>query len=267
MKERTRTSPGYTTVSFGTQRRMVAVNSAIARRRHTIHLVAETDVTAPRRFMAEYRKRTGMSLSFTAYVATCLARTLAEYPTFNSFRKGRTLYVLDDITVSIALERDIDGESVPQPIPIRAINGKTFSQVSEELRSQQRGSDQQAGSVRRASWVRYVPDALLRAFVRLMTRDPGVVQHVGVVGVSSVGMFASDPTWLVPLSPATVMVSVGSIVTRPILVDGELQGRERLCITASFDHDIVDGAPAARFMRRFGEILASGDEVRALLAE
>ncbi|MFN2167693.1 MAG: 2-oxo acid dehydrogenase subunit E2, partial [Anaerolineae bacterium] len=34
--------------------------------------------------------------------------------------------------------------------------------------------------------------------------------------------------------------------------------REFLSLTMSFDHDIVDGAPAARFARRFTELLEQG---------
>ncbi|MFN2394230.1 MAG: 2-oxo acid dehydrogenase subunit E2 [Bacteroidales bacterium] len=34
--------------------------------------------------------------------------------------------------------------------------------------------------------------------------------------------------------------------------------REHLCLTLSFDHDIVDGAPAARFVRDFKRIIESG---------
>jgi pyruvate/2-oxoglutarate dehydrogenase complex dihydrolipoamide acyltransferase (E2) component len=39
--------------------------------------------------------------------------------------------------------------------------------------------------------------------------------------------------------------------------------REHLCLTVSFDHAIVDGAPAARFMKRFADLLESGETVRA----
>ncbi len=57
-------------------------------------------------------------------------------------------------------------------------------------------------------------------------------------------------------------VTVGSIVRRPVLDDdGTVTDREHLCLTVSFNHDIVDGAPAARFMKRFAELLASGDVV------
>ena len=40
-----------------------------------------------------------------------------------------------------------------------------------------------------------------------------------------------------------------------------------LCLTVSFNHDLIDGAPAARFTSRFTELLSSGDEVRAVLRE
>jgi pyruvate/2-oxoglutarate dehydrogenase complex dihydrolipoamide acyltransferase (E2) component len=41
-------------------------------------------------------------------------------------------------------------------------------------------------------------------------------------------------------------------------VDGEIRIREYLSVTISFDHDIVDGAPAARFAQRLKELVESG---------
>ncbi|MCG8353589.1 MAG: 2-oxo acid dehydrogenase subunit E2 [Chloroflexales bacterium] len=74
-----------------------------------------------------------------------------------------------------------------------------------------------------------------------------MARRYGVVGVTAVGMFGPSPMWIVPLSGATVVVGVGSIVERPV------------CLTLSFDHDIIDGAPAARFTKRFAELLMGGD--------
>jgi pyruvate/2-oxoglutarate dehydrogenase complex dihydrolipoamide acyltransferase (E2) component len=45
-------------------------------------------------------------------------------------------------------------------------------------------------------------------------------------------------------------------------VDGRIEPREHLCLTLTFNHDIVDGAPAARFAKTFGEMLKSGDLLR-----
>jgi pyruvate/2-oxoglutarate dehydrogenase complex dihydrolipoamide acyltransferase (E2) component len=75
-------------------------------------------------------------------------------------------------------------------------------------------------------------------------------------------MFGEGALWFVPLSGATVAVTVGSIVPRPVAVEGRIESREHLCLTVSFNHDIVDGAPAARFLKSFGEVLKSGEVLR-----
>jgi pyruvate/2-oxoglutarate dehydrogenase complex dihydrolipoamide acyltransferase (E2) component len=85
------------------------------------------------------------------------------------------------------------------------------------------------------------------------------------VAVTAVGMFGNQnqAAWGIPLiAGATVGVTVGSIVERPAVVDGELEAREHLCLKVSFNHDIVDGAPAARFLRSFSEQLESGKILR-----
>ncbi len=58
-------------------------------------------------------------------------------------------------------------------------------------------------------------------------------QRYGVVSVTAVGMFGPAPMWVIPLSAATVAVAVGSIVERPVLVDGHLEAHEHLCLTLS----------------------------------
>jgi len=227
-----------------------------------IHLVTEVDITAARKLIAEYRGRTGEGLSLTAYVVTCVARALADFPELNAFRSGRHLVVLEDVTVSVAFELEIAGESVPEPIAIQAINRKCYREVHDELRAAQNRTNEPIGSAMGTAWTRFIPAFLLRMVTRLAYRDVGVWMQYGVVGVTSVGMFGSGPMWLVPLASSTITVSVGSIARRATLVDGAVQEREHLCLTLAFDHEVVDGAPAARFTSRFAEILSSGDDLR-----
>jgi pyruvate/2-oxoglutarate dehydrogenase complex dihydrolipoamide acyltransferase (E2) component len=56
----------------------------------------------------------------------------------------------------------------------------------------------------------------------------------------------------------TLGVTVGGIAEKPTLINGQLVLHEYLCITLSLDHDIVDGAPAARFARHFQELVEGG---------
>ena len=59
------------------------------------------------------------------------------------------------------------------------------------------------------------------------------------------------------------MITVGGIVTKPRYVDGELRARELLNLTISVDHEVVDGAPAARFARRLAQLIEQADGLSA----
>ncbi len=258
---------GYRSVPFGINRRIVSASAAVSRGRNTIHLVAEVDITRPRRMLARHHELTGEKLSLTAYVVVCLARVCAENPRFNSFRKGRRLIVFDDVAISVLVEREFEGENVPEPVVIYSANRKTYREINDEIRAARGRPGKYLGSSSGTSWIRFIPGFLLRAFVRLASRNIGMQKRFGVVGVTAVGMFGSIPMWMLPLTSATVTAAVGSIVPRTVIIDGLAQEREHLCITLSFDHDIVDGAPAARFASRFAELMGSGDELGGVRGE
>lgn len=256
----------YRVVPFTMNRRMVAAVATVGRERNNIHTITEVDITEPRRLIREHRQRTGERLSLTAYVITCLARAVAEHPNLNAFRKGRKLILLDDVTIGAAVEREIAGERVPENFGIKAAQKKTYRQIHEEIRGAQRHGEDELGGLSGIGWIRFIPSFLLRTFVRLASRSTYMMTRFGAVGVTAVGMFGGDALWLIPLSGATVTVAVGSIVERPCASDDRIETREHLCLTATFNHDIVDGAPAARFVSRFSELLKSGEPLRDAIA-
>jgi pyruvate/2-oxoglutarate dehydrogenase complex dihydrolipoamide acyltransferase (E2) component len=61
-----------------------------------------------------------------------------------------------------------------------------------------------------------------------------------------------------PSSPSICWITVGGIGTRRAIVDGEVGTREYLSLTVSFDHNMMDAAPGARFTERFKELIESG---------
>ena len=61
-----------------------------------------------------------------------------------------------------------------------------------------------------------------------------------------------------PAPPTTLMMTVGGIGEKPGVVDGQIAIREYLSLTISFDHELIDGAPAARFTERLKELIESG---------
>lgn len=250
---------GYTSIPLGFNRRAVRASASVTRQKNAIHSLFEVDVTEPRRLMQAYFERTGEKLSFTAYIVTCLAQVMQDHPGLNSFVKGRRLVLLDDVTISVLIERDIDGEKVPEPVGIKQAQGKTFRQIQQEIREAKVLKSDRLGSLSGLTWFRLIPTFLLKLFVRLADRNISMAKRYGKVAVTAVGMFSREPVWFIPHGSATVLITVGSISHKVVEVNGEFESREHVCLTASFDHDIVDGAPATRFMSQLAASVKSGN--------
>jgi pyruvate/2-oxoglutarate dehydrogenase complex dihydrolipoamide acyltransferase (E2) component len=253
---------GYQIVPFSINRQMVAASTSVGREQSNIHAIIEVDISNPRRLIREIKERTGERPSLTAYVTACLARVVAENPNFNAFRKGRNLIILDDVTISVLVEREINGEIIPENLGIRAAQSKTYREIHEEIRAAQEHPGGGLGELAGITWLRFIPSFLFRTFVKLASRNVGMMERYGAIGVTAVGMFGkrNQAFWMIPIvGGATVGVAVGGIVERPCIRDGRLESREHLCLTVTFNHDIVDGAPAARFVKQFSELLMSGE--------
>jgi len=84
-------------------------------------------------------------------------------------------------------------------------------------------------------------------------------KYVGTVGITAVGMFGEGAGWgIPPATKHTLMITVGGIGVKPGVVDGHIASREYLSLAISFDHDMIDGAPAARFTERLKDLIESG---------
>jgi pyruvate/2-oxoglutarate dehydrogenase complex dihydrolipoamide acyltransferase (E2) component len=249
---------GYTSEKISFNRKMVAASAAVTGRKSTIHSLCETDITVPRRMMREHRERTGEKLSFTAYIVYCLARVIKEHPQLNAFRRGNRLITLDDVTVSVLVEREFSGERVPEPLAVEGAQRLTFREINDRIRSAKDRKDSSLGGFSGMTWIQYIPGFLLKTFVRLADRNIRLAKRYGKVAVTAVGMFSREPVWFIPHGSGTVLITVGSIEKRMVFNGERHEEREFLCLTGSFDHDIVDGAPAARFMNQFLETLKSG---------
>ena len=256
---------GYTSTHLSSNRRAVIASASVTREKNAIHGFTEIDIAEARSLIREHRDKTGERLSFTAYIVACLAKVLRQYPQFNAFIRGNRLIVLDDITISVLVEREIKGEKVPEPVGIREAQNKTYRQIHSEIREAQKQTGDVLGGLSGMTWFRFIPRFLLKAFVRIADKSIRMGMAYGKIGVTAVGMYSKDPIWFIPHGTPTVLLSVGSIVQRVVEVDGSFVSREHLCLTASFDHDIIDGAPAARFMGQLIEDIKSGYLVRETL--
>ena len=249
---------GYSSIPLSFNRKMVRASASVTKAKNAIHSFTEVDVTEPRQLIKTWFEKTSVKLSFTGYIVKCLAQTIKQYPQFNSFIKGRKLVMLDDVTVSVLTEREFEGEKIPEPVGIQQAQLKTYRQINDEIRAAQKHTGNKLGSLSNQTWIRFIPGFLLKTFVQLADKNMSMAKRYGKVAVTAVGMFTNEPVWFIPHGTATVLLTVGSIIKKSVCLDGKTEEREVLCLTVSFDHNIIDGAPAARFMNQLIETIRSG---------
>jgi len=249
----------YQVVPFSKMRRFEAVMLRSIQHMPMIHGLLEVDVTRARAFLREHKAKTGESLSFTAFIIACLGKAVDENKAVQAFRKGRKRLVLfDDVDVGTPIERDLAGQMPAIPYTVRAANRKTFPEIHHEIRAAQ-GED----VVKGFKAFLFLPTFLFRigwwVLWWMSGRYPQVwKKYWGTVGLTAVGMFGKGAGWGIPLAGQTLMSTLGGIGEKPGVVDGQIATREYLSMTISFDHEIIDGAPAARFTQRLKDLIESG---------
>ena len=109
-------------------------------------------------------------------------------------------------------------------------------------------------------WFLHLPQLVRDAVYWFFWHNPGLwKQQGGTVGVTSLGMFTRGGGWGIPITNYTLSICVGGIAEKPAYVEDALMKRQFLSITVAINHDVVDGGPAARFVRRFQDIVESGE--------
>ena len=236
----------------------------VGHQKHMIHGLSEMDVSLARKRIHEHKEETGEKLSFTAFFVTCLARAVDEHKIVQGYRKGRSKVVLfDEVDVNTQIEREVDGRKWVMPYVVRAANKKTLYQVHSEVRNAQVKEVKESQEIRWFEWYLRVPTFIRRLFFLIFVRSPKLEKRIaGTVGVTALGMFTEGGFWGIPITTQTLLVTLGGIAKKPLIVNGSLEEREFLSVTLSFDHDIVDGAPAARFAQRLKELIESGFGLR-----
>ncbi|MCK5144801.1 MAG: 2-oxo acid dehydrogenase subunit E2, partial [Candidatus Heimdallarchaeota archaeon] len=102
-----------------------------------------------------------------------------------------------------------------------------------------------------------IPRKIRQFFMKLLLKNPFYVQKlIGTVGLTSLGMFAKNiHGWAIPFPDRTCNVALGGMKRIGWEKDGKLQTRDILCVTFLVDHNLVDGAPIARFISRVAEVM------------
>jgi pyruvate/2-oxoglutarate dehydrogenase complex dihydrolipoamide acyltransferase (E2) component len=240
------------------ERQVIIDGGRIAARRHTVRALIEVDVTQPRQLIREHKTRTGETLSFTAFVISCLGKAVDEHKMMHAYRDWRNrLIVFDEVDVNTIVEIEVDGRKVTLPHFVRAANKRTVRDIHAEIRAVQHKPAQTREF--KTLWFARLPQFVRDIFYWFVYKNPVWLKaSFCTVGMTAVGMFGKGSGWAIPFGVHTLDVALGGIAEKPGVVEGRIEIREYLCLTLNIDHDVVDGAPAARFTQRFKELIESG---------
>jgi pyruvate/2-oxoglutarate dehydrogenase complex dihydrolipoamide acyltransferase (E2) component len=250
---------------FPPQREIVIDAGYLGSGRHIIYALLEVDVTKSRQIIKKLSHKQGGKLSFTAFIVSSLARAMDKYQQIRGFRDWRgRLFTFNDADVVTMIEPKPGAVAIPHII--RKANHKSVIEISAEIRGIQKRpeSSEQAGTL--VKMAPRLPRFVRIGFFKILKMNPRWFKSLaGTAVVTSVGMFGKSGGWGIGFLPThNLGITVGGINTKPGVHEGEIAIREYLNLTLSFDHDIIDGAPAARFANKFSELLEKATVLEGL---
>lgn len=170
--------------------------------------------------LLETYKKKNIALSYNAIILKILSYVLEEYPRINSSIIEDSIYLWDTINIGVALEGK-DGLLVPV---IKNTNKKDLKTIQTEIK----------GFVEREKSNELMPDEL----------------QGGTFTLTSLGFLDVEAFTPILNPPESGILGVGKIIDKPIVENGIIRIGKKMMLSFTFDHRIIDGANAARFLKR-----------------
>jgi pyruvate dehydrogenase E2 component (dihydrolipoamide acetyltransferase) len=189
---------------------------------------AEADVTALEDFRLEInkeRQKSGEKLSMLAFMIKAAVSTLKQHPAFNASLDGDALVLKRYFHIGFAADTP-DGLVVPV---IKDADQKGLAEIAAE-----------AGD--------------LAAQARSKKLKPGDMQG-GCFTVSSLGGFAGNGFTPIINAPEVAILGAARAKMAPVWDGQTFQPRLIMPVSLSWDHRVIDGAAAARFLVTFCSLL------------
>lgn len=241
---------------------------AIGLQKHHITALIEVDVSETREKIKQYKKSNN-NISFTAWLIKVISYTIKEYENVAAYLQGkRKVIVFKDINVSIAVEKDLNGQKVPIPLIIEKANERSLESITRQINDarEQKLTDKDIvlhSKSNRMERVYYIlPGFIRRLFWQYLIRHPHFAfGKMGNVAITSIGMMGRANGWFIPISVHPICFGIGRITRKPVAVGDKVEIREILNLSVLLDHDVIDGALMARFISNLSENIEKGKEL------
>lgn len=230
-------SPGFPTIEaktipFTGIRKMVADNVAkSAQTAPHVTLTSEVDMTEAvklrTQILDEFERKYGTRLTFTDLIIKAAARAILEHPLANASLQGSEIHIFGDVNVGVAVSVE-GGLIVPV---IRNADRKALPQISSELKQ----------LVEKGRTGKLSGDDITG----------------GTFSITNLGAYGVDVFNPIITPGQSAILGVCRIAEKPVIQNGEVVGRSMMNLCLSFDHRVLDGAPAAQFLQKIKELLES----------
>jgi pyruvate dehydrogenase E2 component (dihydrolipoamide acetyltransferase) len=223
--------PEVRVIPFEGMRRAIADNMhASLQNAAQLTTFTEVDVTEMVRFRdtmrAEFAKDDSVKISYNDIIVMATARALMRHPIMNSTLVGEEILLHDSVNLGIAVALP-EGLIVPK---LRNAEKRSLLEIAKEV----------------------------RALAQKARQGDLAVEEVtdGTFTISNVSMLGMDGFTPVLNPPETGILGVGRVIAKPAVFNGEVAIRQMMTLSLTFDHRVVDGAPAMTFLRDLARYLA-----------
>ncbi len=185
-----------------------------------VHMVDMTHIVELRdRVKEAFERKHGVKMTYTAVMLHVTARVLRDFPVINASVHGANLVLRKEVNIGCAVA--LQDESLVVPV-VKRVDQRTFAETAQEL------------------------DRLIRLARNKQLSRADV--EGGTFSISNFGAFGSIIGTPIIYQPQVAILGMGAIVKVPSVVDNTIAIRDRLYLSFSFDHRVIDGALGGRFL-------------------
>lgn len=194
-----------------------------------VTLVMDVDATefvaARERMKAKYSNSWGFAPGYNDLLAKIVAHALVKFPYMNAQLHGEEILLMDTVNIGMAVDTE---RGLLVPVVKDAAN-KSLQAFGAEFRD----------LVEKGRNNRILPTSL----------------EGGTFTITNLGMYDVDAFTPIINLPEAAILGVGRIASKPVVVEGEIVIRQMWTLSLVFDHRLVDGAPAARFLQYVKQVI------------
>lgn len=256
-------------------RRKLAIATWSAPSEGNIYGKLTVDVTRTVERLEAERLATGNKLTLTHVVGWAVGQALAQAPGLNGFLRFGSFIQHESVDLSFLVAAD-DGKDLAK-VKVERADTLTVTALAERLAAGasrvRTGKDE--NFEKNKSLIRMLPTWLIRPLLRVtgwLTASLGLDMPglglekfpFGACMITSVGMFGLDEGFApqTPFARTPLLVLIGAVRDGVLVIDGQVQVRKLLTITATIDHRFLDGAQGGVLAKTVRAILEDPDRLQ-----